>query len=86
MTNHIDTCTAILAQCMRITAQGKWHAFCDFSGHIPALYVRWERSGTDYEDDSRQSHAGMSAYLSWDDADLQLAAIRTELDKLEGRE
>ena len=86
MNNHIDTCTAILAQAMRITAQGKWHVFCEYAGHIPALYVRWEHSDTDYDHDGRKSHEGMRAYLTWDDADLQLAAIRTELDKLEGGE
>jgi len=86
MTTHIETCATILSQAMRITAQGKWHVFCDFAGHIPALYVRWERSDTYYKDVSRKSHEGMRTYLSWDDAELQLAAIRTELDKLEGGE
>lgn len=83
MTNHTEACTAILAQCMRITAQGKWHVFCEYAGHLPALYVRWEPSDTDYQDEYRAAPMGMRAYLTWDDAKWQLAAIRAELDKLE---
>jgi hypothetical protein len=86
MNNHTETCTAILAQCMRITAQGKWHVFFDYMAHVERLSVHWEHSDTDYEHDGRKPHLGMRAYLTWDDADEQLAAIRTELDKLEGGE
>lgn len=86
MNNHIDTCAAILAQAMRITAQGKWHVFAEYVAHVECLAVRWEPADTDYSNTGRDSREGLRAYLTWGETEQQLAAIRAELDKLEGGE
>lgn len=86
MTNHIDTCTAILSQAMRITAQGKWHVFCEYAGHVDVLTVRWEPCTTNYQDLKRDHFAWRDVSVGSKFADVQLAAIRAELDKLEGGE
>ena len=86
MSNHIDACTAILAQAMRITAQGKWHVFCDYVAHVECLSVRIQSADTDYQDENRTMPEDMRAYLTWGETAQQLADIRAELDKLEGGE
>lgn len=86
MNNHIDTCTAILAQAMRITAQGKWHVFVDYAAHAECLSVRIQSADTDYQDENRTMPDDMRAYVTWDNAEQKLAAIRAELDKLDGGE
>jgi hypothetical protein len=86
MSKHVEDCAAILSQAMRITAQGKWHVFCEYAAHVDCLTVRWESADTDYSQTGRYSHEGLRAYFGWGEPTKQLAAIRTELDKLEGGE
>jgi hypothetical protein len=86
MTTHIDTCAAILAQCMKITAQGKWHVFVHFQGHVDWLSVTVESAETDYSTRGRVKPMNIDVRLAAIDAGEQLAAIRAELDKLEGVE
>jgi|694.fasta_scaffold101027_6 hypothetical protein len=89
MTDHIDTCAAILAQCMRITAQGKWHVFFDYMAHVNSISVYWLPSDHIYGCDKMENPpAKFTAYIDseWANTPNQLAAIRTELDKLEGGE
>ena len=69
MSEHIEDCTAILAQAMRITAQGKWHVFCEYAAHVDCLTVRWESADTDYAQTGRYSHEGCARTL--DGANLQ---------------
>jgi len=77
MTNHIDTCAAILSQAMRVTAQGKWHVWAEYSAHVDWFTVRF-REASEHEFEYWED-----VTMSDDNADQQLAAIRTELDKLE---
>jgi len=86
MSKHIEDCAEIMATAMRITAQGKWHVFCEYAAHVDCLTVRWEPADTDYAQTGRDSHEGLRAYFGWGEPDKNLAAIRTELDKLEGGE
>jgi hypothetical protein len=81
MTTHIETCATILSQAMRITDQGKWQVFVSYMAETNSLvvYVR---------DCAGVYMPNMHVWLGepWFDAGAQLAAIRTELDKLEGGE
>jgi hypothetical protein len=77
MTNHIDTCAAILSQAMRVTAQGKWHVWAEYSALVDWFTVRF-REASEHEFEYWED-----VTMSDDNADQQLAAIRTELDKLE---
>jgi len=86
MTNHIYTCTAILAQSMRITAQGKWHVFVHYQGHIDWLSVCAESAETDYSTRGRDKTLNIDVRLNAPDAAANLEHVREELDKLEGGE
>lgn len=86
MSKHIEGCAEIMATAMRITAQGKWHVFCEYAAHVDCLIVRWEPADTDYQKTDRESHEGLRAYFGWGETAKQIYAIRTELDKLEGGE
>lgn len=86
MNNHIDQCTAILAQSMRITAQGKWHVFVHYQGHVDWLSVGAESAETDYSTRGRDKTLNIDVRLNAPDADANLKNVRAELDKLEGGE
>ena len=80
MSNHIETCATILSQCMRITAQGKWHAWAEYSAHGDWFTVRFREAS------EREFEYWEDVTISDFKAGEELAAIRTELDKLEGGE
>jgi hypothetical protein len=50
--NHLtleELCAQIMAACLLINSQGKWHAFYDFSGHVGQIEVRLVPSDHDYQ-------------------------------------
>ena len=76
MNNHIETCATILSQAMRITAQGKWHVWAEYSAHVDWFTVRFREAS------EREFEYWVDVKMSGDKAGAQLAAIRAELDKL----
>jgi hypothetical protein len=81
MTTHIDQCAAILAQAMRITAQRKFQVFVSYMAGTNSLNI-YARDAAGIVMPNQNVWIGET----WCDADKQLAAIRAELDKLEGGE
>jgi len=86
MTAHIDACTAILFQAIRITAQGKWHVFVHYQGHVDWLSIDAESAETDYSTRGRDKTLHIDVRLCAPDAAANLERVRAELDKLEGGE
>jgi hypothetical protein len=81
-TTH-EACAQILLQALRITAQGKWHVFINYAGHVDQLTVRWNPADTDYSDTKRTDLAWHDFYLDRNSAESNLAAVKLLLDKLE---
>jgi|GEM_PF-4195305 len=37
---HQEKINALLLLCMQVTAEGKWHCFFDYSGHVDSISIR----------------------------------------------
>lgn len=68
---------------LRVNAQGRWHGFFQYSGHVEEVDVYFRPAGTNYQQATEQ-HApvrSFSVYTSTDMHDSE-AAMHRELRKL----
>ena len=68
----------IVGDAMRVTEQGKWHVFVDYSGNITLLTVRVYPADTDYEERQAPIYRRL-VQLNQPDTEMRLYELHEEL-------
>ena len=73
----------IVGDAMRITEQGKYHVFADYSGHVSLLTVRVYPADTDYEERQAPIYRRL-VQLNKPDTEMRLYEVHAELRRYLG--
>lgn len=60
---------------IKITEEGKYHAFVELAGHVSLLTARVVPADTDYQDETREPVLGVFAFMDAPDSGAQVDAL-----------